>query len=205
MTAGRIVLRFVDADYLPLSVSSFSETVARYLTELTKLSNDERDRIAERNRRINEKTYELAADPTKPFVVPNIEPAAPAVDFSPLSDAVTRLQRSTRNYDAAMQEAATASRLQSRDIQQALDNTLRQIELTLLSEQGLPRRPWFKHTIYAPGFYTGYGAKTLPGIREAIESHKWSEVTEQIGIVAKVLDRTSGRIDAATAILRGGN
>ena len=116
-----------------------------------------------------------------------------------------RLQQSTRNYDTAMRDAAAAARLQSRDTQQALDNALRQIELAMITDRGLPRRPWFKHEIYAPGFYTGYGAKTLPGIREAIERHNWSEATEQIGIVANTLDRTAAQIDRATAVLKGSN
>src|SRR5215831_3724996 len=77
---------------------------------------------------------------------------------------------------------------------------LSKIELNLINERGLPRRPWYKHEIYAPGFYTGYGAKTLPGIREAIEQHKWDEAAEQIGIAATAIDRSAAQIDRATAI-----
>ena len=201
MTAGRVVLRFADADYLPLSVSNLSDTVARYVTEVTKLGNDERDAIAEKNRRINDKIYEFFADPTKTFVTPKLEPAPPSLSFTALQNALTRLQQSARAYDAAMRDAKTAARLRSRDTQQVLDNALRQIELRLIIDHGLPRRPWFKHAIYAPGFYTGYGAKTLPGIREAIEQHNWNEAIEQIGIVANTLARTAEQIDRATAIL----
>ena len=201
MTAGRVVLRFADADYLPLSVSNLSDTVARYVTEVTKLGNDERDAIAEKNRRINDKTYEFFADPTKTFVTPKLEPAPPSLSFTALQNALTRLQQSARAYDAAMRDAKTAARLRSRDTQQVLDNALRQIELRLIIDHGLPRRPWFKHAVYAPGFYTGYGAKTLPGIREAIEQHNWNEAIEQIGIVANTLARTAEQIDRATAIL----
>jgi N-acetylated-alpha-linked acidic dipeptidase len=200
MTAGRAILRFADADYLPLSVSNFGDTVGRYITELTKLSNDERDAIAEKNRRINDKTYELVADPTKTFVTPKIEPPAPNLNLGPLQNALRRLQQSANNYDAAMRTASTSSRLQSRDTQQSLDNALRQIEPTMLVDRGLPRRSWFKHAIYAPGFYTGYGAKTLPGIREAVEQHNWSEAAEQIGIVAATLERTAAT-DRATAVM----
>jgi N-acetylated-alpha-linked acidic dipeptidase len=132
-----------------------------------------------------------------------MEPVPPALNFMPLQTALAKLQQSSRNHDAAMRDASTAARLQSKDIQLDLDNVLRQIESTLLTERGLPRRPWFKHTIYAPGFYTGYGAKTLPGIREAIEEHRWNDVTEQIGLVAGALERAAGQIDRATAILKG--
>ena len=116
--------------------------------------------------------------------------------------ALARLEESCRNYDNAMREPAAATRLQSRDAQQALDNALRQVELAMITERGLPRRPWFKHEIYAPGFYTGYGVKTLPGIREAIEQHSWDEAGEQIGIVAQTLERTAVQIDRATAVVK---
>ena len=203
MTAGRAILRFANADYLPLSVSNFSDTMGRYVVEVVKLNNDEREAIGEKNRRIDENTYDLGTDPTKKFVMPKPEPAPPALNFMPLQNALARLQQSTRNYDAAMREASTVTRLQSQDTQMNLDETLRQLELNLLTERGLPRRPWFKHTIYAPGFYTGYGAKTLPGIREAIEEHRWSDVTEQIGLVVNAFERAAAQIDRATTVLKG--
>ena len=61
-------------------------------------------------------------------------------------------------------------------------------EQSLTRSEGLPRRPWFRHQIYAPGFYTGYGVKTLPGVREAIEQKNWTEGNQQIEIEAKVID-----------------
>ncbi len=201
-TAGRAVLRFAGAGYLPLAFSNFSDTIGRYVNEVTKLANDERDTIAEKNRRVNEKTFEAVDDPTKSFVPPKAEPAAPYLNFAPVQNALARLQESTRNYDRAMVEATSGTRLQSSDIQQSLDDALRQVELAMITERGLPRRPWFKHQIYAPGFYTGYGVKTLPGIREAIEQHKWDEAGEQIGIVATTLEQTAAQIDRVTAILK---
>jgi N-acetylated-alpha-linked acidic dipeptidase len=69
-------------------------------------------------------------------------------------------------------------------------------------EEGLPRRPWFRHSIYAPGYYTGYGVKTLPGIREAIEERNWKEAQQQIEIVASKLMNYSKQVDAAAAILK---
>ena len=64
---------------------------------------------------------------------------------------------------------------------------LYQCEQQLITEKGLPRRPWYRHTLYAPGYYTGYGVKTLPGVREAIEQRNWSEAQEQIQIAARAL------------------
>jgi N-acetylated-alpha-linked acidic dipeptidase len=199
-TGGRAVLRFANADYLPLNFGNLSDTISLYVKEVMKLATDERDAIAERNRRINEKTFQSVDDPTKTFVVPKLEKPAPFLNFAPLQNALSRLEESCRNYDKAMRDAA--SRLQSRDVQQALDNTLRRVELSMLTERGLPRRPWFKHQIYAPGFYTGYGVKTLPAIREAIEQHNWDEAGEQITVVAKTLEDTAAQIDRALAVVK---
>jgi len=203
MTAGRVVLRFANADYLPLTISTFSDTVARYVTDVTRLANEEREAIAERNRRINDRSFELVADPTETTVLPKIEAVPAALSFAPLQNALAKLQQSTRNYDAAMSDASTAARLRSRTTQQALDDALRQIEPSLINARGLPRRPWYRHTIYAPGVYTGYGAKTLPGIREAIEQHNWAEAIEQISVAATAIDLAAIQIDRATAVLKG--
>ncbi len=72
-----------------------------------------------------------------------------------------------------------------------------QAERTLTSAKGLPRRPWFTHQIYAPGFYTGYGVKTLPGVREAIEERQWKEFEQQAAATAEAIDRSGPRICAA--------
>jgi N-acetylated-alpha-linked acidic dipeptidase len=200
-TAGRAILRFADADYLPLAPANFADTIGRYVNEVMRLSNEENAAINERNRRISEKSYDLGADPAKTFVAPKQEAGA-VLNFDPLRNALTRLQQSTLNYNAAMQDPAVGLRLRSSEAQQALDGELRKIEPSLINERGLPRRPWYKHEIYAPGFYTGYGAKTLPGIREAIEQHKWDEAAEQIGVAATAIDRSAAQIDRATATLR---
>lgn len=76
-------------------------------------------------------------------------------------------------------------------------------ERLMTNDDGLPRRPWFRHQVYAPGFYTGYGVKTLPGIREAIEQRNWDEATEQIELVAEMLMRVSGALERAVRILEG--
>ncbi|MEO8074363.1 MAG: transferrin receptor-like dimerization domain-containing protein, partial [Acidobacteriota bacterium] len=83
-----------------------------------------------------------------------------------------------------------------------LDQILMKIEQTLTSNQGLPRRPWFRHQIYAPGFYTGYGVKTLPGIREAIEQRNWKETGEQINITSKTIENFAAEIDQAANLVQ---
>ena len=80
---------------------------------------------------------------------------------------------------------------------------LRQVEQAMRLEGGLPgQREWFKHALYAPGFYTGYGVKTIPGVREAIEQDDWTTAKEQVGVVRGVFDRVAARIRDAEAALR---
>jgi N-acetylated-alpha-linked acidic dipeptidase len=199
-TGGRAILRFANADYLPLMFGNLSDTVSLYVKEVMKLATDERETIAERNRRINEKTFEAVDDPTRRLVVPKAETPAPFLNFAPLQNALSRLEESCRGFDDAMKNAA--DRLQSRAVQESLDNALRQVELAMITDAGLPRRPWYRHQIYAPGFYTGYGVKTLPGIREAIEQHNWNEAGEQIVVVANTIERVAVQIDRARNVIK---
>jgi N-acetylated-alpha-linked acidic dipeptidase len=201
-TAGRIVLRFADADTLPFSFDNFADTVARYVREVTKLTDDTREEIAEKNRRISEGTYQAVSDPTETYVVPRTESAAPALNFAPLQSALTRLQESAKNYQAAAAAQTAQERLSSPEIQTRLDQILMSVEHSMTREAGLPRRPWFKHQIYAPGFYTGYGVKTLPGVREAVEQHNWKEADEQITLAASTLQQIAAEIDRAAALLQ---
>ena len=189
-TAGRLVLRLANADVLPFEVTSFADTVTRYLDELTKLADTKRREIEERNRMVRDRVFEIAADPTKPFVSPKEEAAPPFLNFAPLQNAVAHLQKSAKDFDRAVAAA-------SPDKQAALDRAMMHFEQSLTRTEGLPRRPWFRHQIYAPGFYTGYGVKTLPGVREAVEQKQWNEANEQIGIVAKVLEGYAAEVDRA--------
>ncbi|PYQ47204.1 MAG: folate hydrolase, partial [Acidobacteria bacterium] len=85
----------------------------------------------------------------------------------------------------------------------ALDHVLMHIEQSLTLPEGLPRRPWFRHQIYAPGFYTGYGVKTVPGVREAIEQKQWTDANQQIEIVSKVIEKYAAQVDRASEIAKG--
>ncbi|MDT7809237.1 MAG: N-acetylated-alpha-linked acidic dipeptidase [Acidobacteriota bacterium] len=203
-TAGRVVLRFADADTLPFSFDDFADTVARYVHEVTKLADDTREEIAEKNRRINEGTYQAVSDPTETYVAPHTESPAPALNFAPLQSALTRLQESAKSYQTAAASQSAQDSLRSPETQARLDQILMGVEHSMTREAGLPRRPWFKHQIYAPGFYTGYGVKTLPGVREAVEQHNWKEADEQITFAASTLQRIALEIDRAAALLQGG-
>ena len=203
-TAGRTVLRLANADVLPLYFNNLSDTIERYVREITKLADDMREETRQKNQEISNHTLEMVADPTQPFVAPKIEEPVPFLDFAPLQNSLTRLQESARRYDAAMNEAANAGRTLTPEAEKSLDEALIKTERAMTREQGLPRRPWFKHQIYAPGFYTGYGVKTLPGVREAIEQRNWKEANDEVNIVAETLDSLSAEIDRATNILKSG-
>jgi N-acetylated-alpha-linked acidic dipeptidase len=187
-TTGRLVLRLANADVLPFEFVTFADTLARYVDELTKLAETARNATEERNRLVRERAYEIAADPTQTFVAPKLEPPVPYLNFAPLQNAVSRLQQSARAYEKAAAGGASDARL---------DQALMHMEQALTRPEGLPRRPWFRHQIYAPGFYTGYGVKTVPGVREAIEQKQWSEANQQIEIVARVIEAYTAEVDRA--------
>src|SRR5437764_12946106 len=190
-TTGRLVLRLANADVLPFELTTFADTVGRYLDELTKLTENERRDVEDRNRLVRERAYEIAADPTKTFVSPKAEEAVPYLNFAPLQNAVAHLKVAARDFDRAAASAPA-------DKQPAIDRALMHIEQSLLRPDGLPRRPWFRHQIYAPGFYTGYGVKTVPGVREAIEQKQWSDANAQIEIAAKVIEGYVAEVNRAT-------
>jgi N-acetylated-alpha-linked acidic dipeptidase len=190
-TTGRMMLRLANADVLPFEVTTFASTVGEYADEVIKLAEAERVKIEERNRQLRDRTMEIASDPTKPFVAPKMEDSAPVLEFAPLRNAVTLLQRAAHDFDHAAANAKP-------DQQAALDRALMHFEQSLMLTQGLPRRPWYRHSVYAPGYYTGYGVKTLPGVREAIEQHQWKEANEQIVVVANALENYASAVRNAT-------
>jgi N-acetylated-alpha-linked acidic dipeptidase len=201
-TTGRVVLRLANADYLPFAFTPFADTVARYQTEVTELVSRMRRETEEGNRLVGEGLLKLAADPKLAYVVPEKKPPVPFLNFAPLENAVAKVKQSARNYDKALAAATRDEKSLPEAKQRALDAILMNAERALTRDEGLPRRSWFKHHVYAPGFYTGYGVKTLPGVREAIEQRNWTEADEQIRIVAAVLERFAVEIDRATAAVQ---
>jgi N-acetylated-alpha-linked acidic dipeptidase len=192
-TVGTAVMRLADADVLPFNFSDLSATIGRYVDELQKLASSKRADAIERNRELDEGVFTATADPTKKSVPPPRENVPPYVNFAPLQNAVERLQQSSQRYETAFRQAQAPNPEANAKIMQS--------ERALLSDQGLPGRPWFRHEIYAPGFYTGYGVKTIPAVREAIEQGKWDLAEQQIAVVAKVLENEATVIDEAAAAL----
>jgi N-acetylated-alpha-linked acidic dipeptidase len=194
--AGRLSLRLADADILPFEFKHFANTVSGYTEDVMKLAGRLREQTEKENRLIREGFYEAAADPTKTFVVPEPKPEVPYLNFAPLQNAVEQLKESAAAYDAARKQSNPGEKEQA-----VLNQQLKNMEHLLTREHGLPRRPWFKHHIYAPGFYTGYGVKTLPGVREAIEQRNFEEAEEQIQILAEVLGAFTRQMDRATSMV----
>jgi N-acetylated-alpha-linked acidic dipeptidase len=200
---GRAVLRLADAAWLPVVARPLADTVDKYVQEVSKLTGTERDKIADRNQRIREKTDALAADPKETYVAPPSEPPVPFLNLTPLLNASATLKAAADTFDQAIANPKNLARIAAPDTGARLDAELRTLDIAFTSSAGLPRRPWFKHQIYAPGYYTGYGVKTLPGVREAIEQHAWSEAEAQAAVTAEAIRRASDVLARATAIVAG--
>jgi N-acetylated-alpha-linked acidic dipeptidase len=196
-TVGTAVMRLAGADVLPFAFTNFADTVRRYSAELQKLLKDKQEEVREHNRQIDEGVFAATTDPKEKSVPPQIEEVPPHLNFAPLENAIDRLSRSADQYEKAL-----LSKWPAGDSLRALNRKLIETERRLTDARGLPNRPWYKHQIYAPGWYTGYSAKTLPGVREAIEQKRWKDAEAEIVRVAAVLAAEAALIDSAVGELR---
>ena len=186
--AGRIVLRLANAEVLPFEFGAWYTTVQGYLLEINDLLNMMRVEVEQHNAFIDKKVFSLTADSKKPFNQPTKKTIIPYVDFSPLHNALASLKVTVD----ALGEKSLIS-LTSKDV---LNDKLIHAEEVLTFASGLPRRSWYRHQIYAPGFYTGYGVKTLPGVREAIEQENWEECRSQVTILATTLQNFDAHLQS---------
>jgi N-acetylated-alpha-linked acidic dipeptidase len=200
-TVGRLVLRIADASLLPMEFGSFAETVDGYVKELHELADTKRKQSEDLAQLLDRKAFELAADPTRRVAAPQREPEVPYLNLAVLDNAVARVKKSAKAYDDAY-AAFTARGAELSATQTAqLNSLLRGLEATLINTRGLPGREWYRHYIYAPGLLTGYGVKTLPGVREAIEENQWEQANRFAVLTAEVLGKYCERLDQATALL----
>jgi N-acetylated-alpha-linked acidic dipeptidase len=199
---GSMVMRMADADLLPFEFGDFSDTIQVYVQELKALWQKSRDDIMEKNREIEEGVFTATNDPKTPLVVPSVEGVPTHLNFAPLDDAVDALKRSSAEYRKALERsnANGGSALASASLAD-VNRLLIESERKLLTAEGLPNRPWFKHQIYAPGFYTGYAVKTIPAVREAIELKQWKQADTAIVVVAQVLQNEAALISSAASKL----
>ncbi len=186
-TAGHAALRMANATVLPFDFTDLYRVLNGYTADLITLTDNMRESTAIENKALSQNKYTIAADPTKTFIVNKPKQEVPYIDFSPLQNALTSLQKSTDSLAGIVKKSGSAN-----GNNDALNKKLYQAEQQLLLPVGLPRREWYKHAIYAPGFYTGYGVKTMPGVREAIEQRNWKEAGEQITIVAEAINKLAG-------------
>lgn len=186
-TCARLTTRLADADVLPFDFEKTADTLARYVDEVMQLEEQERDRIELHNRNVRDGVHDLAADPQQVFIAPGEEPSPPHLNFAPLLDARDELTQ------AAAAAQAKLRRLTAEGLQVPLatlveiDRLIYSSERSFIHRAGLPRRPWFRNLMYAPGYYTGYSVKTLPGVREGIEEGLWAEAQTHIGLAAEAI------------------
>jgi N-acetylated-alpha-linked acidic dipeptidase len=199
-TAGRTVLRVVGTSAPVQRTSDFADAVADYLDEVKKLADVKREEAETQAGLLRDRAFQLAADPTKSSGLPTALAPVPHIEFAALEDAVDRLKRSAKAYDEALKKNASSLSL---DRLARLQTLMLDIDQTLAPDVGLPGRPWYKNLIYAPGRFTGYGAKTLPGVREAIEDQRWADANRYAKLTADALNAYSDRLDKATAVLKG--
>jgi N-acetylated-alpha-linked acidic dipeptidase len=193
-TAGTMVMRMADADMLPFQYSDLADTVHMYDTQLKALADEMRAQARERDEEINEGVYKALYDPKKPMVPPPAEAIPPYLNFAPLDQASDDLTEAAHAFDKAFAAAGG-------DAPAGLNADLIRSERLLTNSAGLPGRPWFEHLLYAPGMYTGYGVKTIPGVREAIEQKQWTEADKQIVRVSTALEHEAELLRRAAKLL----
>jgi N-acetylated-alpha-linked acidic dipeptidase len=193
--AGTAVLRLADADLVPFEFTALADAVVHYSKELHKLADEQRDEIIERNRQLDDGVFSAENDPRRPTKAPAREEVPPHFNFAPLENASEALGRAAKRYAAAVELAKAPSLPAS--VLTSVNRKLRDSERRLTSPEGLLRRPWYRHMLYAPGVYAGYAAKTLPGVREAIEQKRFAEADAEIVRLAKTLDGETTLINSA--------
>ncbi len=197
--AGRVVLRASQADLIPVREGDFAASVAGYNEELHKLAESMRSKSREFGKLLEEESYKLTMDPDFPLAAPARLADVPYLNFASLDNAVARLEQSAKAFDKEYARLSATSDKASSGERERVNATLAVLEQNLMDSRGLPGREWYQHMIYAPGAHTGYGVKTLPGIREAIEERRWDEANQYIGVVARALNNYSARMDRAIA------
>jgi N-acetylated-alpha-linked acidic dipeptidase len=199
-TAGRVVMRTAESELPMQRAGDFAEAVAFYLSDIKKLADSRREAAEQRAKLLNDRVYQLAADPIEQRVPPEALSPVPFFEFAKLENAVERLKHNAHAYDAALAKFGAGL---PPDRVTKLQAIMLTIDQSLAPDVGLPGRPWYKNLVYAPGHLTGYGAKTLPGVREAVEDRRWADADRYAALTAAALDAYSDRLVQATGVLDG--
>jgi N-acetylated-alpha-linked acidic dipeptidase len=199
-TVGRLVLRIADADVPLQRYGDFADTVSRYLDQVKRLADSKREAAQTQERMLAADSFRLADDPTRTGGLPTALKSVPHFNMAPLENAIDHLKRSAKAYDTALAAKGAA---QSNATKEKLIDLARQTEQSLVVDVGLPGRDWYKNLIYAPGRYTGYNAKTLPGVREAIEEERWADVDRYAALTGAALDAYAEKLDEGVRLMGG--
>ena len=199
-TTGRLTLRAANAEILPFDFTDLARTVSGYIDEIVKLAKNMRENTRRLNRSIQDGSLKVAANPFETYVPPTPKKPVPFLNFSALQNAAVHLRESARSYRRALDLAAPED-VSGEDLER-LNRLLFQAEQSVTSREGLPGRPWYRHLLYAPGFYTGYGVKTLPAVREAIELRQWAKTENQTVLTAAAITSLAEQIRRATRTLK---
>ena len=197
-TIGTAIIRFNEAEILPYTFVNLSSTVKSYLDDIKKSLETMRENTIETNKEIDEGIFEAIADPRDySLSAPKREDVAPYLNFAPLENAITHLETSAKNCDNLLKSFSESGKT----VPEEINKELIQTERKLILPAGLPDRSWYKHQIYALGFYTGYGVKTLPAVRESIELENWDAADRNIVTVANVIEEYSNYLDSISSEL----
>jgi N-acetylated-alpha-linked acidic dipeptidase len=196
-TGGTAVMRLADAGLIPFEYSNEADAIGKYVAELEKLLKQKQDEITERNLELQEGVFTATADPHKNSVPPPGKPVPPFLNFAPLKNGAESLKKSAERYQAAFAKWQQTGADLPVEAAATLNSDLLKIQRTYLTERGLPERPWFKHQVYAPGAYTGYGAKPIAAVREYMDQEKWKEAEAQVPTVGQVLENVAAAINKA--------
>src|SRR5271163_270280 len=193
-TGGTAVMRLADAELIPYEYNAEAETIGRYVKELEKQLKDKQDEITERNLELKEGVFTATADPQKTYVPPPAKEVPPFMNFAPLKNGQEAIKKSAERYQAAFSKWQSSGISLPAATVTGLNAELIQIQRAFLTEKGLPERPWFRHQVYAPGAYTGYGAKPIAAVREYMDQEKWKEADDQVPMVGQVLQNVAAAI-----------
>ncbi len=201
-TAGTAIMRLADAELIPVDYSPQAEAVGKYAAELEKLIKDKQDEAKELDAELQEGMFKATLDPHRPTIAPPPEPIPPFIDFAPLKNAIVLLKKSADRYSRALAAyAAAGSPELPAQARTAVNADLLRVSRLFLNRQGLPERPWFKNQVYAPGAYTGYGAKPIAAVREYLDEKRWRDAEGQVPQVAQVIENVAAGIDKAAGDL----
>jgi N-acetylated-alpha-linked acidic dipeptidase len=199
-TAGTAMMRLADADLIPVDFAPQARAIEKYEAELEKLLKDKQAEFTERNLELTEGVFKATDDPRRPQLPPPTEIIPAYMNFAPMKNAIEDLKKSAEHYSRALESyRAQGSPALSVQSLASINADLLRVSRLFLNPKGLPERPWFKNQIYAPGAYTGYGAKPIAAVREYMDEKKWKEAEAQVPQVAHAIDSAAAGVDKAAA------